>query len=311
MKDSRRLRFASILGMGGLAGAVAVLAGCSKKEADSANAVDAQSTVLSTPADAGIKIGPIPSASVAALVNPDHLPVYDGPTGSIEGRVTVIGDPSPTITANFSKCPGAEKAYAKAFREGAPLPDGSRPLGDALVAVTGYAGAFIPEKNDGKTVTIEECAFNQRTVDLTFGQHLDIVNKTQGQLFAPELANYAMPALMVAPFGGEPVTLWPHKPGFTQVNDKFGHDYLVLDVYTMFQPLHTVSKLDGTYRIDGIPLGKLDVHARLRAINNDVTKSVEIRANVVEHVDLTMEYHAKPDGGAATATSDAGTIRIK
>src|SRR5580693_3270897 len=53
----------------------------------------------------------LPAASVQAFVNPAHLPVYQGPTGSIEGTVTVTGDPSPdTKNREYSKCPQGETA---------------------------------------------------------------------------------------------------------------------------------------------------------------------------------------------------------
>src|ERR1700685_103834 len=38
---------------------------------------------------------PFPSASVAAFVNPAHLPPYLGPTGSVEGMITITGDAPP------------------------------------------------------------------------------------------------------------------------------------------------------------------------------------------------------------------------
>jgi hypothetical protein len=288
--------------------AIPLALACTRKDPAAANAGDAQPTALapSAPPSAPARGVPASSASIAAKVNPDNVPPYAGPTGSIEGRVTVIGDPAPDAKLDFSKCPEAEKVYKKVFREGAPLPDGSRPLADALIVLTGYSGFYIPEREEAKLVKIEDCAISPRTIDLTYGQRLEVQNKTSAKkLFAPSLLNRPMPALMVAPYNADPVKLWPEE-GFTQLVDKFQHEFMVADVYTLLQPLHTVSKLDGTYRLDGIPVGKLEVHARLRSINRDVTKPVEIRANVVSRVDLQMEHRIADAGAGVSSSADAG-----
>src|SRR5689334_21958384 len=54
---------------------------------------------------------PNPTASVAAAVNPQNLPAYSGPTGSVEGTVTVTGDPPAKEALDFSRCPDASKAW--------------------------------------------------------------------------------------------------------------------------------------------------------------------------------------------------------
>ncbi|MBK6691706.1 MAG: carboxypeptidase regulatory-like domain-containing protein [Myxococcales bacterium] len=289
---------------------VCVVLSCSRKDAapaGGANSIDAAApavSVASTAASTAARGAPIPSAKIAETVNPDGLAPYAGATGSVEGRVTVIGDPAPPSGLNFTKCPEAEAVYGRVFREGAPLADGARPLADALVVITGYKG-FVAEKNEAKSIRIRGCAISPKTIDLTFGQRLEIGNDMgTGRLFAPQLANHPLPALMVAPHKAEPVKLWPIEPGFTQLIDRFGHEFLVSDVYTLLQPLHAVSAEDGTFRIDGIPVGKVDVNARLRHINRDVIKSVEVRANVVSRVDVTMEYKSPPPKPATSA--DAG-----
>ncbi len=294
--------------------ALALTLSCKKEPA--ANAGDAGTTPLSiVDASASPARGtPIPAAVVAERVNPENLPPYNGPTGSLEGRVTVIGEPALPTNLSFAKCPtgGAARVYEKTFREGPPLPDGSRPLADALVVVTGYSGFYLPEKNEAKSVTIDECAYSTRTLDLTFGQRIEIANRTPGKLFGPQLSNHPMPALMVAPFGGDPVKIWPKEPGYAQVFDKFGVEFLVLDVYTMLQPLHDVTKLDGSYRIDGVPVGTLAVNARLRALDSNATKPVEIRSGVVARVDLVLEHRsARPDAGGPGGDATAPKTRIK
>src|SRR5271166_6078948 len=62
---------------------------------------------------------PIPSASVAAAVNPANLPVYDGPTGIVEGTVAVRGPDAPDVpNLNVHNCPAALDTYGKLFRSG-------------------------------------------------------------------------------------------------------------------------------------------------------------------------------------------------
>ncbi len=240
---------------------------------------------------------PYAAEAVADAVNPNHSPTYAGPTGSIEGTITVSGDPAPSTGLDFSKCPAAERVFGKTFREGAALADGSRPLADALVVITGYAGFVIPEKTPSKRVTIDGCVFSARTIDLTFGQVIEVANKDV-KLHAPQLDTNVLPALMVAPPNGPPVSVYPRKPGFSTLSDQLGPPYVVADVYAMLQPLHTTSSIDGHYRIDGVPVGKLDVNVRLKAINKDVTRSVDVVAGVVQKVDITLEYHAAIDAGA-------------
>lgn len=248
---------------------------------------------------------PYVAETVAATLNPNNSPTYGGPTGSIEGTITVAGDPAPSTGFDFSKCPGAERVYGKTFREGAPLADGSRPLADALVVVTGYAGFVLSEKNPAKRVNIDGCAFNARTIDLTFGQQIEVANK-DAKLHAPQIDNNVLPALMVAPPNGDPVSVYPRKPGHSLLTDQMGPPYMVADVYAMLQPLHTTSGVDGHYRVDGVPVGKLDVNVRLKAINKDVTRSVDVVAGVVQKVDITLEYHAPVDAGAPKLTSPVG-----
>jgi len=246
---------------------------------------------------APVNATPFPSASVAAFVNPAHLPPYLGPTGSIEGTVTLTGDPSPeTKNRDYSKCPEAEATYKKLFREGSPRPDGSRSVADVLVAVTGYSGTFLPEQKPARTVTIENCALTSRTIDMTMGQRLDIVNKTPQKVFAPAFMQTPTPSVMMASPDGDPVSLYPPAPHLYTLYDRFGSGsaYLTGEVYVLPQPLHTVTGLDGHYRLDGVPVGKLTVNARLGVIQQETSKPVDVKANVVQTVDLQLNYRAPP-----------------
>jgi hypothetical protein len=55
-------------------------------------------------------------------------------------------------------------------------------------------------------------------------------------------------------------------------------------------PLHTVSDLDGHYRIDGVPVGKMSVRALHPTVASEAQAPVDILANVVSKVDITLEY---------------------
>jgi len=293
-----------------LAAALAGSAGCSGCRNDAASAgagqggaPDGEAPASSAPMSAsgpGVNATPLPAASVAAAVNPNGLPAYTGPTGSLEGTITVLGDPAPATPADFSKCPEGERTYGKAFREGAALADGRRPLADALVVVTGYEGFVVPEQREAKEVTIEGCAYTARTIDVTFGQRIDLRNKDK-RLYAPELASSPMPALMVAPPNGDAIKLYPRRPGYTSLIERMGPSFVQADVYTLLQPLHTVSGLDGHYRLDGVPVGTMTVNVRLRAINRDVSRSVRITAGVVARADVTLEHRAADAGAPADA----------
>lgn len=249
---------------------------------------------------------PIPSAAVAASVNPANLPIYDGPTGSVEGTVFVDGDPAPdSEDQDFASCPNAANLYKKTFREGAPSgPNGARPVADALVGATGYA-AFVPEKGEAKRLVFDDCTYGTRTVALTFGQRLEVSNKSK-RAIAPGLDQMISPALMIAPPDekGDPVKIYPAHPGFFTLSDRLGGagKQRPLDVYVLLFPTHDVTNAAGHFRIDGIPVGKVDVFARLRVIGQEASQKVEIRAGVVQKVDLVI--HHKPSKAAAP---DAGS----
>jgi hypothetical protein len=242
---------------------------------------------------------PLPIEKIEAALNPQKLPPYKGMTGSIEGTITVIGDPAPAaayVPHDFARCPAAEKVYGKTFREGAPLPDGSRPLADALVVITGFSD-FVAETSPTKAITIDNCALSTRTIDMTFGQRIEIKNKDKA-VYALEISKNPQAALMVAPPGGDPVSVYPKEPGYSTLIERMQAPYMQADVYALMHPLHTVSGVDGHFRLDGIPVGKLTVNVRLSAINRDVSKEVEVLAGVVQKVDIQLEHRLPVDAGA-------------
>jgi hypothetical protein len=250
----------------------------------------------------------LPAASIESVLNPDKLPAYSGPTGSIEGTVSVKGPDAPDVPdLDTHACPAAIDTYGKLFRAGPPGKGGDRPLADAIVGVTGYTG-FLADTSPAVHVTIgANCAYPTTTLALTFGQRLEIDNSSK-VIFAPGLEGVFQPAVMIAPpeQHGGPVKLYPPKAGRYGLTDTL-QPFIRGNVYVLRQPLHAVSDVRGHYRIDGVPVGKLKVSALLPAINAGADGSVEVRANVVETVDLTIRYEPA-DAAAAPAGSRQPSI---
>src|SRR5688572_9870772 len=81
---------------------------CSRAPGDSAG----NGQEAGTASDGGVvNVTPIPTASVAAMVNPENLPAYAGPTGSVEGTVFVVGPPAPDNVADFRGCADASASW--------------------------------------------------------------------------------------------------------------------------------------------------------------------------------------------------------
>lgn len=254
------------------------------------------STSLAVIPDGGaLNATPLPAEEVAKMVNPSKLPAYTGPTGSLEGTITIDGDPAPETPANFSECPSASKIWGHAFREGEKGPNGARPLQDAIVVVTGYKGYFVPEKEEAEPVIIDGCGYEKRTVTMTFGQRLEITNKSK-EFWTPMLEPGANRVMMMAPpKNTDPVKIYPKKPGHWLLTDHDRH-YAVVDVYAFLHPLHASTDAAGHFRIDGIPVGKLKVGATHPRISGNAESEVDIRENVVQKVDLVLHNDLK-DGG--------------
>lgn len=290
-----------------LAGAAVGCDDCNKKPEgeptpDAAPSASASASVSAPAPTMPMNALPIPAASVAAAVNPDKLPPYQGPTGSVEGTISVTGDEPPRVEASFTKCPDGERTYGRAFRTGPPV-GGGRALGDAVVGVTGYSGFYIPEKNEVRTLTARECAFETRTVTMTFGQRLEVLNRTP-EVLSPVLEPSPRPVVMIAIPGGDPVKLYLPKPGRYQVTSR-ERPWMKADVYAFLQPLYTASRADGTYRIDGVPVGKLRVSTTHPSFGGEDSKEVEIQAGVVAKVDLVLKYVTPPPAAPVDAGTDA------
>lgn len=256
---------------------------------------------------------PVAKASVDAVLNPMGVPEYKGPTGSVEGTISVVGPPAPPQQVlDTGKCPAALDMYGKLFREGTPAtPNGPRALADAVVVAVGWGnGFFIPEKKDAVHLTVApNCMYPSRTIAITYGQRIEVSNQSE-LLFAPIIDQDPMPAVMVAPpkEAGDPVKLYPEKAGFFTMSDRM-QPFVKEDLYVFRHPLHAVSDRDGHYRIDGIPVGsKVTIGASMAEINAKEKTTVEIKENVVAHADITLTYKPPPPGGPANRAPDGGII---
>ncbi|HSC87438.1 MAG TPA: hypothetical protein VLC09_09225, partial [Polyangiaceae bacterium] len=151
-----------------------------------------------------------PAEVVADTNNPGKLPIHSGPTGTVRGRVRVSGDEAPVASGEIDKaradCQLARPMYGKLFREG-----NERSLADALVAVTGYEGYVAPKK-DTVEIRGNGCAWDRRTVVMTFGQKLD-VTAADNRTYVPELVGQTNVAQLFVMPGADPVKLVPRKPG--------------------------------------------------------------------------------------------------
>jgi hypothetical protein len=290
-------------------GVSATLVGCSRRTQElHGAATDASHAATSTsPTAIPSSEDPLamPVASIEAVVNPEGAPVYSGPTGSIEGTILVKGPDAPDLpNVRATVCPAAMDTYGKLFRAGPARPDGLRPLADAVVAVTGYQGFYIPERERAARVTITpNCAYPTRTIAMTFGQWLEVSNDSK-QPFGPYLEYVVEGAVRVAPpqQAGEPVKVYPPRAGYFSMRDRL-QPYVHEDIYVLRQPLHAVTDLVGHFRIDGVPIGQMKVNTKLYVIESEASAEVEVRENVVQNVELVLTYAPKPP---AKPPADAG-----
>lgn len=232
---------------------------------------------------------PLPPALIASTLNPTGLPVYEGPFGSVVGKITVKGDEPPAQPPPHpteAKC-GKDAAafYARLFRVG---PAGE--LADAIVGATGYS-AFVPPTSDTVQVTIKGCAFDRRSVVATFGQRIDVKNNDVRDPYLPHLDGAKAPALMVAVPRGQPVHLYPPKPGVYRLIDDLQHPWMQAGVFVFKYPTAAVSDSAGLYRIDRVPTGKVKVSVRHPEIEQTLEREVEIAADKTTEVNFELTYH--------------------
>lgn len=241
---------------------------------------------------------PVPASKVEAIVNPQHAAPYAGPTGAIEGVITAKGDlpPRRDISIPF-ECGEAYASYGKAFREG-----NGRALADVLVAVTGYTG-FVPAGGDVLAVKIHGCAYDHRTLVLTYGQRVEVSNTDPKESFLPTLQGAISPAQMVAVPGGDSVKLYPTEVGHYALREGTNHNWMEADVFVLRYPTAVVTDLTGRYRIAGIPVGKVKISAYLPLIDAQLhpdvgiarpaeDREVEVAAGETVQADFVLGYKA-------------------
>jgi len=254
---------------------------------------------------------PIPPAQIERIVNPKRQPAHTGPVGNVAGSVSFTGDESP-IDPKYSAeipadCLAARETYKNVFREGL-----MRSAADVLVAVTGYEG-YLPVATDVATVAASGCAFDTRTVGLTFGQALDIVSKDR-RAYVPELMGSRATAQLVATPGGEPVRLYPQRPGRYVLVDSM-RTFATAEVMVVAYRTFDVTGLDGKFEIKGIPVGKVKLNALLPAAMLTTGQDITIEAGKTTTVELELKFdkkvyaeqQAKKDSVPATQAKPAGS----
>jgi hypothetical protein len=285
-----------------------MLAACTKPQGDLGKPVALSATTSAAPAPtAG---GALTSPSVLAVVNPEHVPAYTGATGSLEGTIFVEGEPAPDLHLDFTGCPQSATTHGKQFREQASATDVSkRVLADAVVGITGYVGFSIPQTREAVTIIAKDCQLSARTVVMTFGQYIALKNGDLGDVktyYAFELAQSPTPAMRVAAARSDEIRLYPIRPGADRLVEKMGRPFMSADVVVTLAPLYTVSALDGHYRIDGIPVGKLDAHAAHPTPHmRGVDKPIEIVQGAVTQLDFTIRH----EGASSAVMSTTATAK--
>ncbi len=241
---------------------------------------------------------PEPSPSASGEPKP---PPYSGPTGALTGTVRIKGDPPPETPHKYPKeCEGeAGAVYGKLFRVGK-----DHQLADALVAVSKYQG-YVPPKEAAIRVTIKNCAYSTRTIAMTDGQHLEVRNlEDDTKTYIPWLDGSRAPAAIVAVPHGDVVKL--HSRGFQRywLRDQMGMKFMVAHVFHLHFATTAVTGLDGKYRIEGIPVGKVELSAMLPQANlladppgsalGEAGRSVDIKEGD-NHADFELTFDKKRD----------------
>lgn len=230
-----------------------------------------------------------PAEQVERVLNPKGQTRYEGPTATLRGRVTIEGDvPPPTTLTVADECTRARDTYGRLFRVG---PEGA--LADALVAVTGY-DAFVPPTDPVVKVAIRGCAYDRRTVMMTYGQRLEVENDDPVASYMPYLDGAPFEAIRVAVPRGAPVPLAPMAPGQYLLRDAMKRPYMLADVFVLKYATGDVTGADGRYSIEGLPVGKVRVDALLPIIRKTTGKDVELKEGD-NTLDLVLRYDAATD----------------
>lgn len=248
---------------------------------------------------------PLTDEQVQAIVNPGKATEYTGPTGVVEGTIKVKGDPP--IDRTFMKlpagCEDAWKVHAPIYRAG---PKGE--LADTLVAAIGYSGFVRPSRED-KTVTIKSCSIEPTVVDLSLGQRL-MVGNADKMPYMPQLPEKTQ-IHRLAVQGMAPVPMFVTHVGafgMTWLAGALpGSDVPSIMVFVLPNAIHTVTALDGKFRLTGIPAGKVRITASHFGMD-EAFKDVEVKAGSETRLELTLTYK-RPGAAASGSASTAPSVK--
>jgi hypothetical protein len=223
---------------------------------------------------------------VESIINPERLPYYTGPVGSIRGKIRIKGDPPPLREGEpipVGKCFDAHKSLKSLFRVG---PQGE--VADVLVAATGYQGVLPPLK---QAVTLEArgCAYSQQTAALMFGQDLATLNLGP-EAVSPHLVGSPTKVMRFAVPGGMPTPVRPQKPGHYLLLDR-SNPFNSVQVYVLNYPTVSVSDTRGDYVISGIPVGEVTLNALLPSTSDGAEQKVTVVAGQTVEVNLELTFN--------------------
>ena len=257
---------------------------------------------------------------VSEQVNPNAQKAYDGPVGTVRGRVIATGDApiaQPEVVAKIPpNCAKAVAPYSKLFREGP-----GRALADVLVTATRYQG-YLPEKSAGVRVEADGCFWGTRTIAVTYGQRLEIVSKDDNSYVPELLGERGQPQIVATPHEAATSTVLPTEPGRFVLVDNL-RLFMTAEVLVLKYPTHAVTGLDGRFEIPNVPVGKVTVSSYLPQTRAAQERSVTVEAGkATEEIVFELPFDAAayaralaefkshtPGGASASVRPPAPTVR--
>lgn len=227
-----------------------------------------------------------------------------GDTGTVEGTITMEGDPAPVQPGLAERvpteCPNALAAYNLLFREGT-----GRKVADVFVGVTGYSGAAA-EKAAPVQVSARGCTWDRRTYGLTAKQYLQ-VKSADSLPYLPQLFGANAGASLVAVPGGSAVSVYPHKgAGMYLLVDQM-RNFTQATVLVVKFSTFDVTGLDGKFRIEGVPVGTSKLSAYLPTVNLRSEQSITVSKDKTTQIDVKLRFDAAAFAQSAAASAAKGS----